>query len=163
MKDYRILEFNEHDRLTVSKEVALRLKEISSITNELSTEEKDLRKQILDSMLENHIDKCETCGMTFSQVVPKAKGDFDVDNFMLNESEDIVKCFTTFEEETYFDEEAFKKDNPELYAKYIKSNIMSNVDITKLEKTLTPIFNKYYHEVQSDKPITLRIGTKKGE
>lgn len=162
-EDIKILEVNENDRLTVSKDVVLRLKEINNITTELSNEEKDLRTQILDSMLANNIDKCESCGMTFSQVVPKSKGTFNTDEFMLNESEDVVKCFTTFTEESYFDEETFKKDNPELYEKYVKRNIIPLVDTSKLEKTLTPIFNKYYTEIQSDKPISLRIGTKKGE
>ena len=149
IKEIKIFEEDENGRLTVSKAAAARLKQINEISDEMS---------------ENHIDKCSQEGMTFTQVMPKAKGTFDVDNFLLHETEDVVKCFATFEEESYFDEEAFKNENPELYKKYVKTNIIPNVDTKKLQKALKPVFDKYWHEEPSDKPSTLRITvSKKGE
>lgn len=153
---------NINGRLTVSKDVVDRLNNISSTINELNDEELYLRRSILEGMVANNIDKCNSYGMTFTQVMPKPKANFDVDSFVLNENEDIVKMFTEFEEESHFDEETFKKENPELYQKYVKTNIIPHVDTKKLQKTLEPIFNKYYSEVPSDKPSTLRITSKKG-
>lgn len=164
IKEIKIFEEDENGRLTVSKAAAARLKQINEISDEMSEEESFIRNSILDGMVENHIDRCSQEGMTFTQVMPKAKGMFDVDNFLLHETEDVVKCFATFEEESYFDEEAFKNENPELYKKYVKTNIIPNVDTKKLQKTLKPVFDKYWHEEPSDKPSTLRITvSKKGE
>jgi len=163
LEEIKIFDKDEKGRLTVSKAAVSRLKQISEISDELSKEENSIRQSILNGMVENHIDKCTQDGMTFTQVMPKAKGTFDVDNFLLNETEDVVKCFTTFDEESYFDEEAFKNENPELYKKYVKTNIIPNVDTKKLQKTLQPVFDKYYHEEPSNKPATLRITVKKGE
>lgn len=159
----QIFEKNENGRLTVSKATVARLNEISFIIDELNDEELYLRRSILEGMIENNIDKCSQEGMTFTQVMPKPKATFDVDSFLLNESEDVVKCFTTFEEQEEFDFEKFKEENPEVYKKYTKKNIIPDVDTKKLQKTLQPVFNKYYHEEPSDKPSTLRITFKKGE
>ena len=161
--EIKIFETNEEGRLTVSKEAAIRLQEIDSQITALNDEENYLRHEILDGMIANNIDRCSSCGMTFTQVMPKAKGTFDTDSFLLNESEDVVKCFTTFEETEEFDIETFKKENPEMYKKYVKQNIIPTVDVKKLQKLLEPVFNKYYSEIPSDKPSTLRITIKKGE
>ena len=149
-------------RLTVSKDVVDRLNNIDSAITELNDEENLIRHEILEGMVANNIDKCNSYGMTFIQVMPKPKANFDVDNFLLNENEDIVKMFTEFEEQEEFDFETFKKENPEVYKKYTKQTIIPHVDTKKLQKTLEPIFNKYYSEVPSDKPSTLRITSKKG-
>lgn len=163
MEEIKIFEKDENGRLTVSDQAAQRLKEIDEQVTILNNEENLIRHEILEGMIQNQIDKCSTLGMTFTQVMPKPKGTFDVDAFFLNESEDIIKCFTTFEEEEEFDIERFKSEKPELYMKYLNKNIITNVDVKKMEKTLTPVFKKYWHEEPSDKPTTLRITTKKGE
>ena len=163
MEEIKIFEKDENGRLNVSQATVQRLKEIDEQVNTLNDEENFIRHEILDGMIQNQIDKCSTSGMTFTQVMPKPKGTFDIESFLLNESEDVVKCFTTFEEEDEFDIEKFKAENPELYKKYTKTNIIPTVDTKKMEKTLTPIFEKYWHEIPSDKPVTLRITTKKGE
>lgn len=161
--EIKIFETNEEGRLTVSKEAAMRLHEIDNEVTALNDEENLIRHQILDGMVANNIDRCSSCGLTFTQVMPKAKGLFDTDNFLLNESEDVVKCFTTFEEQEEFDFETFKKENPEVYKKYTKQIIIPTVDTKKLQKTLEPVFKKYYSEEPSNKPVTLRITSKKGE
>lgn len=158
-----MLETNEEGRLTVSTKVATKLQEIDNQIKALNDEESFIRHQILDEMVANNIDRCSSCGLTFTQVIPKAKGVFDTDNFLLNESEDVIKCFTNFEENEEFDIEKFKIENHELYEKYTKKNIVPIVDTKKLQKTLEPVFKKYYSETSSDKLPTLRITTKKGE
>lgn len=163
MEELKIFEKDENGRLTVSQETVQRLNDINKEVATLNDEESLIRHEILDGMIQNQIDKCSSFGMTFTQVMPKPKGTFDVDSFLLNESEDVVKCFTTFEEEDEFNIEKFKAENPELYNKYLSKNITPVVDTKKMEKTLTSVFNKYWHETPSDKPATLRITTKKGE
>ncbi len=159
----QIFEKNENGRLSVSKAAVSKLNEISSTIDELNDEKNYFRRSILEGMIEHNIDKCSQEGMTFTQVMPKPNATFDIDSFLLNEPEDVVKCFTSFEEQEEFDFEKFKEENPEMYKKYTKTNIISNVDTKKLQKTLLPVFNKYYHEEPSDKPSTLRITVKKGE
>jgi len=159
----KIFEINEEGRLTVSKETATRLQEIDEQVTALNDEENLIRHEILDGMVVNNIDKCSSCGMIFTQVMPKAKVTFDTDSFLLNETEDVVKCFTTFEETEEFDFETFKAENPEMYKKYTKKNIIPIVDTKKMQKVLEPVFKKYYSEIPSDKPSTLRITFKKGE
>lgn len=161
--DIKLFEEDSNGRLTVSEEAASRLQQISSEIAALSNEETFIRHHILDGMIANNIERCSSCGLTFTQVNPKPKGEFDVDSFLMNESEELVKCFTTFEETKTFDEEAFKADNPELYEKYVKTDIIPTVDIKKMEKVLEPTFKKYWHETPSTKPVTLRISSKKGE
>lgn len=163
MEELKIFEKDENGRLTVSQATVQRLNEIDEQVTALNDEESLIRHEILDGMIQNQIDKCSSHGLTFTQVMPKAKGTFDTDSFLLNESEDIVRCFTAFEEEDEFDIDKFKAENPELYKKYVKQNITPIVDTKKLEKTLTPVFKKYWHEIPSDKPTTLRIAAKKGE
>ena len=161
--EMKIFETNEDGRLTVSKEAATRLQEIGNQITALNDEESLIRHEILEGMVANNIEKCTSCNMTFTQVMPKSKGIFDADSFLLNESEDVVKCFTTFEESDEFDVENFKQENPEMYERYTKKNIIPIVDVKKLQKTLEPVFKKYYSETPSDKPSTLRISAKKGQ
>ena len=155
-------EKDENGMLTVSKETVRRLEEIGKEQNGLATEEKAIRAGILDGLIANNIEKCSAGNMSFTQVIPKPKASFDVDSFLLNEPEDVVNCFTSYEESEEFDVESFKKDNPELYRKYTKKEIMPIVDTAKMQKALEPIFRKYYSEIPSDKPATLRISAKKG-
>lgn len=151
-----------NDRKTISDEVSKRLSEIDAKIDELSKEKNELRKNILDAMIENNIDRC-VCkdGTTFTQIIPSKIIDFDKDAFVMNEPEDVVKCFSTFEEHNTFNEEKFMNENPELYKKYSDSSIETIVDTDKLSKTLPTIYRKYVTEKESNKAISLRVGKKK--
>ena len=144
----------------ITKEMAKELVEISKQKDELSKRETELRTMILEDMLEHNIDKCVVENVTFTQIIPKSKFEFNTNEFILNESEDVVKCFTTFEETEYFDAEEFIKENPEIYQKYLKKDVHPNVDTKKMEKSLTDVYKKYITEIPSDKPVSLRVNIK---
>ena len=154
---------SKNGRVSISDEAANMLSEIDAKIDELTKQKNELRKQILDAMIENHIDKCSTeNGITFTQIIPANISHFDTDAFIMNEPEDVVSCFTSFDEIKTFDEEKFEKENPELYEKYCNKEVETNVDTDKLEKALPIVFKKYYSEEESDKPVTLRVGKKRG-
>lgn len=157
-----ILEKIDNERLSVSRQVTNRLIEIEELKSQLEKEEKELRSSILSEMLNNNVDKCITDNVSFSQVIPKNKVEFNNDDFIMNESEDVVSCFTDISSEDVFDENKFKLENPDLYKKYVNTIFHSEVDTKKLEKTLPLVYKKYAKEIQSDKPISLRIAIKKG-
>ena len=152
-----ILEQDKNGRLVISKEVATKLSSISSQIDELSNDEKELRKEILEAMQANNIDGCVSCGMKFSQIIPKPIGKFDINSFIENQSEELVEEFTTATVQEEFDVDKFKAENPELYEKYVRKNYEFDVDTKKLQDVFPKIFEQYYHEEQSNKPITLRI------
>ena len=161
--DFNILAVTENGRKVISEEAAKELLRLDSEIDELNASKAELRARILDAMIENNIEKCGTdSGLTFTQVIPAKVGLFDSNSFMLNEAESIVRCFTQFNETKTFDEERFAKENPELYNKYCNSDIHAEVDADKLAKTLPDVFKKYYSEKDSDKPVTLRVGKKRG-
>ena len=156
-----ILEQDKNGRLVVSKEVVNKLSTISSQIDELSTQEKELRKSVLESMQANNIDSCISSGMKFSQIIPKPIGTFDVNSFIENQSEDLVEAFTSATVTEVFNVDKFKAENPELYAKYVEKNYEVDIDTKKLQDVFPKIFEQYYHEEQSNKPITLRITKQK--
>lgn len=161
--DFNILAVTENGRKVISEEAAKELLRIDSEIDSLNASKTELRNLILDAMIENNIEKCGTdSGLTFTQVIPAKIGLFDSNSFMLNENESIVRCFTQFDETKTFDEERFARENPELYDKYCSTDVQANVDTDKLAKTLPDIFKKYYSEKDSDKPVTLRVGKKRG-
>ena len=157
-----ILEKIDNERLSVSRQVTNRLIEIEELKSQLEKEEKELRSSILSEMLNNNVDKCITDNVSFSQVIPKNKVEFDDDSFIMNESDDIVGCFVSFSVDNIFNEEKFKNEHPDLYEQYIDVIVKHETDIKKLEKTLPLVYKKYTKEIQSDKPISLRITIKKG-
>ena len=163
MIEIEVFKKDSDGRLTVSDEAAARLKEIETQLKTLKAEESSLRASILERMSANKIDRCSSNGVTFSQILPKPIGTFDTESFLLNESEDIIKFFTTFDEEKHFNEESFKAENPELYERYTETAIIPTVDTEKMKKNLTTVFDKYWHEEASDKLPTLRVSFKKGE
>lgn len=162
MKSKSIIE-DVDGRKRISDDAAIELQELSTKIDELKQQEAELRQQILTGMIENNIDRCTMQnGTTFTQIIPAKIGSFDTDSFILNESEDIVRCFTIFEITSTFDEERFKAEHPEMYEAYSNKSICTNVETDKLQKTLPVIFDKYYSEKDSDKPITLRVTKKRG-
>ena len=161
--NFNILAVTENGRKVISEEAAKELLRIDSEIDALNASKTELRNLILDAMIENNIEKCGTdSGLTFTQVIPAKVGLFDSNSFMLNEAESIVRCFTQFDETKTFDEERFARENPELYDKYCSTDVQANVDTDKLAKTLPDVFKKYYSEKDSDKPVTLRVGKKRG-
>lgn len=153
---------NVKGKKTISDDAAKKLSEIESQIDELTSDKNELRKLILDAMIENNVDKCICSnGTTFSQIIPSKIVTFDNDSFIMNESEDVVRCFTTFDEIKTFNEEKFKAENPDLYNKYVETSIETNIDTNKLVKTLPNIYKKYATEKDSDKPVTLRVGKKR--
>lgn len=153
---------DEKGRLTISDSVVAELKNISDTISELDRKEQSIRNDILSEMIANNIEKCISSGMTFTQIIPKAKETFDTEKFLMNESEDVVNCFTTYDETCDFDIEKFKSENPSLYDKYLKKTIIPIVDTNKMKKVLEPMYEKYCTRVESSKPISLRITEKKG-
>lgn len=153
----------KNGKATISEDVAEELLNIDSLIDELTSRKDAIRKQILNRMIEKHIEKSVTnAGLTFTQVIPSKVIYFDTDSFITNESEDVVKCFTNFEEEKTLDIERFKQECPELYEKYCNTNIKTNVDIKKMQEVLPIVYNKYAIEKDSEKPISLRITKKRG-
>lgn len=158
-----IIEHDENDRLTISKEASSKLSKLMSDISSLKAEESELRKEILEEMIANNIERCTVEGLSFTQVQPKPICFFDEDAFLLNEHESITKIFTNVEEVKAFDEERFKTEQPDLYNQYLKSDIQTHVMTDMLQKALPTIFKKYYSETESDKKVTLRVSASKGE
>lgn len=156
-----ILEKDGNERLSVSKKVANRLVEIEELKSQLDAEEKELRTSILQEMINNNVDKCTTDNVSFTQIIPKNKVEFNNDDFIMNESEDVVNCFTDISSEEIFNEDKFRTENPDLYKKYLDTIFHTEVDTKKLEKTMPLVYKKYAKETKSDKPISLRIAIKK--
>lgn len=157
----KILDSDEHGRLVISKEANEELTLIENEKKSLQSREKELRSQILDAMIANNIDKTQTTNFIFTQLIPKDNIKFDVDRFLLIEHSDIIGFCTTFEESKHFDEEKFKEDNPELYKKYVKTNITPNVNVDKLKKKLPDVYKKYVSTTTSNRPVSLMIRAKK--
>lgn len=148
---------DENEKITVNEEIVNRLQEIENQKLKLDEEESNIRKAILEGMIENNIEKCTTKNFTFTQVLPKNIEIFDKDAFLMNENDELISYFTSFSEIVTFDEDKFKFENPSMYEKYSTVKIDAEVDVKKLQKTLRPVYDKYCHIQESNKPITLRI------
>lgn len=119
--------------------------------------EKKLREAILMAMINNNISSSKLGKYNISQVIPKDKISFNAEEFILNESEDIVKNVSSIEIKETFDVDRFKEENKDIYNKYLNKEFLYKVDDVKLSKFLPDIYNKYVTKSPSNKPITLRI------
>lgn len=154
----------KNGELTISDEIGEILEQIDSQKEEIQQHESELRHAILDAMTSNQIYSAKTGKFTISQVIPKNIVEFDTDNFMLNENENIVAAMSNIDETESIDYETLIKENPELIKKYTVKTQTVNVDTNRLKDVFPEIYKKYAHEIQSDKPITLRIAkSKKGD
>ena len=154
----------KNGELVISDEVGEMLERINSQKEEIQQQESELRHTILDAMTSNQIYSTKTGNFKISQVIPKNIIEFDTNNFMLNENENIVAAMSSIEENENIDYETLIKENPELIKKYTVKTQIVNVDTNRLKDVFPEIYKKYTHETQSDKPITLRIAkSKKGD
>lgn len=151
------------NQLTINKEVETLLDNYTSAKEELETAEKELRKAILEAMINNNIISTNVGKYTLSQIVPKAKEVFNSEEFITNENEDVVNAVTNIQDTTFFDVETFMKENPEMYNKYLKHKYEYNIDTKKLQDFLPNIYKKYLSIQDSDRQISLRITKKRGK
>lgn len=130
---------------------------IMKYKNDMEMLEKKLREAILMAMINNNISSSKIGKYNISQVIPRDKISFNAEEFILNESEDIIKNVSSIEIKETFDVDKFKEENKDIYNKYLKREFLYKVDDVKLSKFLPDIYNKYITKSPSDKPITLRI------
>ena len=88
---------------------------------------------------------------------------FDVEAFKQNEAPELVAAFTetTDESESFFDMDAFKAEQPEMYMKYFKTvhKETQTINTSKLCKLLPDIYYKYAAKIPA-KPATISIKEK---
>lgn len=142
---------------TLSEQVEILLNQYTEAKEQIETAETELRSAILHAMEDNSIFQAKVGKYVISLIVPKKETQFDVDSFLLNENEDIVKAMTETTETSSFDIDSFMKDYPQLYLKYQKKDYVTNVNEKKLSDTFPNIYTKYVTELPSKKKTSIRI------
>lgn len=131
---------------------------IKALDDAKKTEE-ELRKKLLEAMMATGTLTLKLPNYTVSQVLPKKLVEFNHDEFVRNESGDLITAFTEKCDDG-FDVTKFKNENPELYKKYCTPTFI--IDYKRLSKVLPDVYNKYAREYTNPKPATIMIkGVKK--
>lgn len=146
---------------TLSEQVEILLNQYTDAKEQIETAETELRSAILQAMVDNNIFQAKVGKYVISLIVPKKETQFDIDSFLMNENEDIVKAMTETTETSSFDIDSFMKDCPQLYLKYQKKDYVTTVNEEKLLKTFPDIYAKYVTELPSKKKTTIRIAKSK--
>lgn len=124
--------------------------------------ESKMRASILEAMLKTNTPTAKIGDYVISQVLPKDIVEFNTDKFLEEQSQDVINAFCTVESNDEFDLERFKKEQPEMYKKYTKTNDEVKVDLSKLEKSLPNVFKKYATITPNKEgKVTLRIAKSK--
>lgn len=154
---YELTTTDEFGRVTLSENVVNIYETIAAKQNEADALMNSFREQLLTAMIANFIPSVKIGKLTCSQVIPSDTVKFDVEKFMLNESQEVVASFTEVETTEMFDIEKFKSENPDMYKKYTTVTDTPNVNTSKLEKALPAVYEKYVTRIKSDKPIRLMM------
>lgn len=136
-----IIKVNDVPQINPSLEKML--DEFTTIKQQFEETEKEFRSKLLNAMQENGIYSASIGKYKITCVSPKNKETFNSDEFILNETEDVVKLFTTFETVESFNLEKLKEKYPEIYKECCNEETIATVDIKKLSKNFPDIYNKY--------------------
>ena len=136
-----IVKLNDVPQINPSLEKML--DDFTTIKQQFEESEKAFRSKLLGAMQENGIYSASVGKYKITCVSPKNKETFNSDEFILNESEDIVKLFTTFETTETFNIEKLKEKYPEIYKECCNEETTAIVDVKKLGKNFPDIYNKY--------------------
>lgn len=153
----QILVYDDAGRLSVSSAVAQKYQEIQEQLDTYTSQQQELRSQILDAMIENKVTTSKSLGYTFSLVQPRDKEIFDSDSFIEHEEVAIISLFTNVDETEDVDLEMLKNEFPEAYNKCKKITRTYEVDVKKLQKSLPEVYNKYVTIVPATGNTTIKV------
>lgn len=123
------------------------------------------KQKIVDAMKENNVIKIagknDYIKYDITRVIPKDTENFNIDEFILSEDATFANKFVKFEQDVEFDLEKFKKENEEMYKKYLNITDIPIVDTKSLKENFNEIYTKYTTITKSIRKESIRI-TKKG-
>ena len=118
---------------SLSPQIEQVLDEFMAFKTNFETAEKNFRTKLLETMQENGIYSANVGKYKLTCVSPKNKEIFNNDEFILNEADEIINLFTTFETIENFNVEKLKEKYPEIYKECCNEETIANVDVKKLQ------------------------------
>ena len=123
-------------------------------------DDKKFREALKKFMVDNGLISATTDKYNVSLVVPKDKESFNAEEFVKNESHEIVDGFAKISKTKEFNEEILKEKYPEIYDACCEEFLNIEVDTKALKKYYENIFNKYNIITPATGKTTLRIAEK---
>lgn len=153
---------DENGRLVVSNQTIEQYDDLQAQIDELTKQQKQLEKNILNEMVDNKVTTSKSGRYTISIVQPKDKEVFNQDDFIINEEPAVINLFTETQDSESINFEKLKDEYPEAYDKCVTVTSTPIVDTEKLQKSFPEIYNKYVTVIKSNKEPTIRfVGSKK--
>lgn len=153
-----LLVLDEKGALVNAEEVEKLLSFTLEAVEKAKSDLENVRKELLQAMLETGLDSAKIGKYNVSVVKPKDTETFDDAAFAATESSEVVSQFANIKViDLPFDVNRFKADHPELYEEYSGHDEVMEIDEKKLKKTLPEVYKKFLTVTPSQRETTLRI------
>lgn len=160
-QELTLIVINDVGKPQVSPDVEQLLDSIETQYKDITDLRTYVNEQLLDAMLSHNLKKATVGKYIISIRENKSKWIFNYEEFVKNESPELVQAFTTTEEKetVELDVEELKAKYPEAYKACLKTHVEKTTSFNEnnLWKNLNSVWSKYATEVMPDKVGTISI------